>query len=159
MNHPHSNGRLAQPASVRGSGDPKVRAIRKELLLARADLDRLDIAQAGQELRRGVAKFSWLSGLIPGISRFRSLRRLPAIGTLLGQHPVLGSIASAAFSGPVRRVVMRNAKPLLKWTAVGAIAWRGYKLWKAVRPQRGVSAAAAKRAGLAARSRDAHRGT
>ncbi|CBW75546.1 unnamed protein product [Mycetohabitans rhizoxinica HKI 454] len=157
MNHPYSNSRLAQPASVRGSGDPKVRAIRKELLLARADLDRLDIAQAGQELRQGVTKFSWLGRLMPGISRFRSLRRLPAIGALLGQHPVLGSIASAAFSGPVRRMVMRNAKPLLKWTVVGTIAWRGYKLWKAVRPQRSMPAAAARHTGPTAHSRDAHR--
>ncbi|MCG1042682.1 DUF3318 domain-containing protein [Mycetohabitans sp. B8] len=159
MNHSYSNGRLAQPASVRGSGDPKVRAIRKELLLARADLDRLDIADAGQALRQGVSKLSWIRWLMPGIGRFRSLRRLPAIGALLDQHPVLASIASAAFAGPVRRVVIRNAKPLLKWTVVGAAAWQGYKLWKEVRPQRRTAAAVAKDISPATRPRDAHRST
>jgi hypothetical protein len=159
MNNRHSNGRLAQPASVRGSSDPKVRAIRKELLLARADLDRLDIAGAGHELRQGAAKLSWIRWLMPGISRFRSLHRLPVIGALLNQHPVLGSIASAAFAGPVRRVVIRNAKPLLKWTVLGAAAWQGYKLWKAVRPQRHTTAAVAKDISPATRPRDAYRST
>lgn len=133
MNDSHSTSRFGQPASVRDSGDPKVRAIRKELLLARADLERFEIVQAGTELRQGVTKLSWIGWLMPGISRIRSLRRLPAVGALLDQYPLLGSIASVAFAGPVRRVVLRNAKPLLKWTVLGATAWQGYKLWKAVR--------------------------
>ncbi|KAG0162356.1 hypothetical protein DFQ28_004414 [Apophysomyces sp. BC1034] len=149
---------MAQPASVRNSSDPKIRTIRKELLLARADLERFEIAQAGAELRQGVAKLSWISRLMPGISRFRSLRRLPAIGALLDQHPLLGSIASAAFAGPVRRAVMRNAKPLLKWTALGTVAWQGYKFWKAVRPPRGAPDIARNASTVQARTRRARDG-
>jgi hypothetical protein len=136
MNRPDPSSRLPRTMSVRDSGDPKIRAIRKELLLARADVERLEIAQASTELRHGVASFSWVRWFLPGLGTARTLRGLPAIGALLEHYPLLGSLASLVFAGPVRRTLLRHAKPLLKWSALGAAAWQAYKIWREVRPQR-----------------------
>ena len=43
-----------------------MRALRKELLIARADVERMEIAQATTDLRYSVTHFSFLKMLIPG---------------------------------------------------------------------------------------------
>ncbi|UDG82341.1 DUF3318 domain-containing protein [Candidatus Vallotia cooleyia] len=143
MNDPHSSNYPTQSSLLEKLSDPRVRAIRKELLLSRAALNRLDIAGAGQALHQSALRLSWIGWLIPGISQFRALRRFPAISALLNEHVVMQSMASAVFSGPVRRAVIRNAKPLLKVIVISLVAWKSYKLWKAVCPSHDVSATAA----------------
>ncbi|WP_225721640.1 DUF3318 domain-containing protein [Candidatus Vallotiella sp. (ex Adelges kitamiensis)] len=136
MNNLYSNSYLTQLAPPQESNYSKikVRKLRKEVLLARAHRNRIDIANASEEIRQGVSKLSWIKWLIPGISRCRVLSGLPAaICESLNQYPVLSSIISATLAGSVRRLVIRNFKHLLKWTVISAAVWTSYNLWKAVR--------------------------
>ncbi|CAG7601449.1 DUF3318 domain-containing protein [Candidatus Vallotia tarda] len=138
MNNTHSSSHLAYLTSMRGLNYPKgkVRGLRKEVLRARADRNRLDIVSAGQEMFYDISRFNWMRWLIPGINRYRLLCKFPlAVRKFLDQHPVLSSIASAILAGPIRRVIIHNAKPLLKWSVIGIAAWKCYFLWKAVRPK------------------------
>jgi Protein of unknown function (DUF3318) len=137
MNRPDPSARSRHPVSMRASGDPKIRAIRKELLLARADLERLEIAKASAELRHGVTGFRWVRWVLPSFRATRSLRGIPAIGSLLEHYPLLGSLASLAVAGPIRRTVVRHAKPLLKIGALGVAGWQAYRIWRDLRSPRG----------------------
>src|SRR3954447_23091192 len=53
-----------QPA--RDLSAPQLRELRKELLLVRADVERMEFAQATLELREAVTHFSWLKFIVPG---------------------------------------------------------------------------------------------
>lgn len=136
MNRPDSSSQLLRTRSVRDSGDPKIRAIRKELLLARADIERLEIAQASAELRHGATSFSWIRWFLPRLGAGRTLRGLPGVGALLQQYPLVGSLTSLFFARPLRRTLLRHARPLLKWSALGAAAWQAYRIWRDVRSGR-----------------------
>ncbi|MGF6634600.1 hypothetical protein OKW39_001751 [Paraburkholderia sp. MM6662-R1] len=74
---------------------PHLRALRKELLLVRADVERVELARASFELRQAVTHFSWLRFVIPGFGGVRvgkgpkaSVLNAGTIGALLKQYPV-----------------------------------------------------------------------
>ena len=50
-----------------------------------------------------------------------------AVGVLLKQYPLLGSLASIALNGPLRNMAVRLARPGLK---VGIAALTGWSLWQ-----------------------------
>src|SRR5580704_7275327 len=77
---------------------PHLRALRKELLLVRADVERMELAQATIELRQAVTHFSWLKFLVPGFGGMRtgsgqksSFINAGSIGALLKQYPFISS--------------------------------------------------------------------
>ena len=45
-----------------------MRALRKELLTVRADVERMELARATIELRQAVIHFSWLKFVLPGFA-------------------------------------------------------------------------------------------
>ncbi len=47
---------------------PHMRALRKELLIARADVERMELRASGADLRHSVKNFSVLKFLVPGRS-------------------------------------------------------------------------------------------
>jgi hypothetical protein len=130
---------------------PHMRALRKELLIARADVERMELAQASADLRYNVTHFSFLKFLMPGrgkrraagtggglMSRLGDLfggaaRGAPGLGLLLRQYPVISSLASLVLAKPVRVKLMRNAKPLLKWGGLGLLGWEAYRVYKQVK--------------------------
>ncbi|KAA8764275.1 hypothetical protein AQ908_18025 [Burkholderia pseudomallei] len=110
------------------------RALRKELLILRSDVERLELAQAGAELRQSITHFKWLKLLVPGVSGGslgKSARNVNAtLGMLVSQYPLLSSLASVVLAKPVRALLRASARPALKWGAVGFALWEGYQIWK-----------------------------
>ncbi|KND55441.1 hypothetical protein BPUN_2359 [Candidatus Paraburkholderia kirkii] len=124
---------------------PQMRALRKELLLARADVERMELRQATYDLRASVMHFSFLRFLMPGGGSRRWGRRGESsgiagmLGSLLGsgnvgalfkQYPIVGSVASLVLTKPVRTRLLRSAKPLLKWGGLALAGWEGWRIYQ-----------------------------
>jgi hypothetical protein len=110
-----------------------MRAVRKELLLLRAEVERAEFVQARAELHRKFANLSWLKLLVPGLGSVRPKGGGRGVNATIMDwvlnHPLASSVASLALGKPLRATVAAGAKPLLTWGAVGAAAWAGVKLW------------------------------
>ena len=94
--HPDTAFRSKRPAA-RDLSAPHLRALRKELLLVRADVERMELAQATVDLRQAVTHFSWLKFIVPGLAGMRWSKARTAsagIGSLLKEYPLISSIAS-----------------------------------------------------------------
>ncbi|WP_321793861.1 DUF3318 domain-containing protein [Burkholderia pyrrocinia] len=120
------------------------RALRKELLILRSEVERLELAEAAGEMRQAVTRFSWLKVFVPGLStnKFsRSAKNLNAsLGQLVNQYPMLSSLASLVLAKPVRSLLRASAGPALKWGTLGFAAWEVYRIWKQSRDERGLDA-------------------
>jgi len=127
---------------------PHLRALRKELLMVRADVERMELVQATFQLRQAVAHFSWLKFILPGFGGLRvgkgskaSIINAGTIGALLKQYPVISSIASILLAKPLRTTVAAGAKPALKWGSIGLAAWEAYRIWQQIKRDSAVDAA------------------
>ena len=125
---------------------PHMRALRKELLIARADVERMELRQATHDLRSSVTHFSFLRFLMPGGGAPRwgkrrgsaggiggvlgSLLGSGNIGLLLKQYPIVGSLASLILTKPVRTKLLRSAKPVLKWGGLALAGWEGWRIYQ-----------------------------
>jgi hypothetical protein len=115
---------------------PHLRALRKELLIVRADVERMELAQATLDLRNAVTHFSWLKFIVPGFGAMPWGRRRGAasgIGALLREYPLISSIVSLVLAKPIRNKVTATAKPALKWGSVALAAWEAYRIYRQVR--------------------------
>lgn len=110
-----------------------MRAVRKELLLLRAEVERAEFVQARAELHRKFANLSWLKLFVPGLGRARSKPSGHGVNATLSDwvlgHPLVSSLASVVLTQPLRATIAAGAKPLLKWGALGAAAWAGLRVW------------------------------
>jgi hypothetical protein len=110
-----------------------MRAVRKELLLLRAEVERAEFVQARAELNQKFANLGWIKLLVPGLGGMRAKRpgrgANASIGDWLFQHPLVTSLASLLLRKPLRATVAAGAKPLLKWGALGAAAYAGLRAW------------------------------
>ncbi|MEW9583006.1 DUF3318 domain-containing protein [Paraburkholderia sp. DGU8] len=127
---------------------PHLRALRKELLMVRADVERMELVQATVELRQAVTHFSWLKFILPGFGGLRvgkgskaGIINAGTIGALLKQYPVISSIASILLAKPLRTTVVAGAKPVLKWGSIGLAAWEAYRIWQQIKRDSAVDAA------------------
>ncbi|WP_175754703.1 DUF3318 domain-containing protein [Burkholderia ambifaria] len=116
------------------------RALRKELLILRSEVERLELAEAAADVRHAVTRFSWLKVFIPGLSGgtfSQSAKNLNAsLGHLVNQYPMLSSLASLVLAKPIRSLLRASAGPALKWGTVGFAAWEVYRIWKQSRDER-----------------------
>ncbi|UEP35471.1 DUF3318 domain-containing protein [Burkholderia ambifaria] len=116
------------------------RALRKELLILRSEVERLELAEAAADVRHAVTRFSWLKMFIPGLSGGtfgQSAKNLNAsLGHLVNQYPMLSSLASLVLAKPIRTLLRASAGPALKWGTVGFAAWEVYRIWKQSREER-----------------------
>ncbi|AXL52792.1 hypothetical protein DSC91_005947 [Paraburkholderia caffeinilytica] len=126
---------------------PHLRALRKELLLVRADVERMEFAQATIELRQAVKHFSWLKFILPGFGGLRMGRGSKAnflnagsIGALLKQYPFVSSVASLLLAKPLRATLAAGAKPALKWGSLALAGWEAYRIWKQIKKDSAASA-------------------
>ncbi|MGF6815541.1 hypothetical protein OKW33_002347 [Paraburkholderia atlantica] len=129
---------------------PHLRALRKELLLVRADVERMELAQAAFELRQAVTHFSWLKFVIPGFGGVRvgkgsKARVLNAgtIGALLKQYPFISSVVSLLLAKPLRATVVKSARPALKWGSLALGAWEAFRIWQQMKNESAAARAAA----------------
>ena len=144
MSHYDDTFKAQKRATAHKLSTPHMRALRKELLIARADVERMELAQASADLRYKVSHFSVLNLLIPGRrkrgraaggSGFMSglsglFGSAGGLGLLLKQYPVVSSLASLVLAKPVRSRLLASAKPLLKWGGLGLLGWEAYRVWK-----------------------------
>jgi Protein of unknown function (DUF3318) len=146
MSHNDDTFKAQKRANAHKLSTPHMRALRKELLIARADVERMELAQASADLRYKVRHFSILSLLMPGrgkrgrasggsgfmnrISGLGGLFNSGGLGVLLKQYPVVSSLASLVLTKPVRRRLLASAKPLLKWGGLGLLGWEAYRVWQ-----------------------------
>lgn len=138
MSHVHPDAAFRrQQKTTKDLSAPQLRALRKELLTVRADVERMELAQATIELRQAVTHFSWLKFIVPGFGGVRtrsgekaSFINAGTIGALLKQYPFVSSIASMLLAKPLRATVAAGAKPALKWGSLGLAAWEAYRIWQ-----------------------------
>jgi hypothetical protein len=157
MNDPHLDPHLdpfrPQRRPARNLSAPHLRALRKELLIVRAEVERVELAESYADLRQTITHFSWLKFLVPTIAKSRGgafgSTLGPMLGRLMKQYPLVGSLVSLVLAKPLREGVASAAKPLLKWAGIGLTAWEAYRRWVRVRQQvrQQPDAAAARAAG------------
>ncbi|WP_186250906.1 DUF3318 domain-containing protein [Burkholderia gladioli] len=145
MNQPASDDLFRQPRSRHKLSATQYRALRKELLILRSDVERLELAQAGGELREALTHFRWLKLLMPGFSGgslSKSAKGLNAsLGSLVSQYPLVSSLASAVLAKPVRSLVTRGAGPAIKWGSIGFAVWEAYQIWKGAQREKAAAEA------------------
>ena len=126
---------------------PQLRALRKELLLVRASVERAEMAESLVELRSAVTTFSWLRFVVPGFGRSGTAASGvgASLGSLLKQYPLLSSLVSLIVAKPLRTSIVTVARPVIKWGGLAFTAWEAYRVWQQVRRQRGASAGSAGR--------------
>lgn len=114
---------------------PQLRALRKELLIVRAGVERAEMAEAIVELRETVTHFSWLRFLVPGLGRSHGSGVGAGLGNLLKQYPLLSSLVSLILAKPLRSGVLSVARPLVKWGGLAFTAWEAYRVWQQMKRQ------------------------
>ncbi|MGU7782368.1 DUF3318 domain-containing protein [Burkholderia sp. PU8-34] len=116
------------------------RAIRKELLILRSEVERLELAEAGAAMRQAVTRFRWLKVLVPGLTGGafgQSAKNLnTSLGNLVNQYPMLSSLVSIVLAKPVRSLLRASTGPALKWGSLGFAAWEIYRFLKQSREER-----------------------
>jgi hypothetical protein len=149
MSHYDDTFKAQKRATAHKLSTPHMRALRKELLIARADVERMELAQASADLRYKVSHFSFLSLLMPGrrkrgrasgdgfMSRLGGLSGLfnkgSGLGLLLKQYPIVSSLASLVLTKPIRTRLLASAKPILKWGGLGLVGWEAYRVWQQIK--------------------------
>ncbi|MGF6776315.1 DUF3318 domain-containing protein [Paraburkholderia sp. GAS334] len=140
MSQVHSGHAFRSKRPSKELSAPHLRALRKELLLVRAEVERMELVQATVDLRRAVTHFSWLKFFVPGFGGMRW--GAPAgIAGLLKQYPLLSSLASLLLARPLRATVAAGAKPAIKWGSLAFAAWEAYRIWRQVKDSEGGSKA------------------
>ncbi|WP_109482385.1 DUF3318 domain-containing protein [Paraburkholderia sp. C35] len=143
MSQVHSdNAYRSRRPTAKDLSAPHLRALRKELLIVRADVERMELAQATLELRSAVTHFSWLKFIVPGFAGSMPWARkrgvaAGGIGALLKEYPLISSIASLVLAKPIRNTVFATAKPVFKWGSVGLAAWEAYRIYQQVKRESG----------------------
>ncbi len=132
MNRPNDpRAALALSSRRRGSTDRESRAIRKEILLLRCELERMEIAEASAELRGRFAHFGWLKMLVPRFGGRGGRGGMAGFSHLLKDYPLVSSLASLALTHGPKLKSLTRLKPVLKFCAVAFAAWQAVNLWKA----------------------------
>ncbi len=126
--------------SRRGDGVRLPLAIRKELLLTRAALERYDYTQARNDVQRAADRTFSLGGfgaLLPSL--IRPLARPNSLMRTLGiarEYPLLGTVLSLAYAGLRRTVIGRVTRRLGKLGLAAGAAWWGYRKWQETQADR-----------------------
>ncbi|CAG4901957.1 DUF3318 domain-containing protein [Paraburkholderia saeva] len=136
MSQPHPDHTFRSKRASKHLAAPHLRALRKEILIVRADVERMELVQATVELRQAVTHFSWLKFFVPGFGGMRwgaPKGNAAGIAGLLKQYPLLSSLASLLLAKPLRATVAAGAKPAIKWGSVAFAAWEAYRIWQQVK--------------------------
>jgi hypothetical protein len=108
----------------------QLRILRKEMLVLRASVERAEVAQAGQELRRKFTHFGWLKWLAPTWAA--GTTELGNLGSIMSKYPMLSSVLSLAMSTGLRHTALRLVKPAAKVGVAAFAGWSAWKVWRSV---------------------------
>jgi hypothetical protein len=131
---PDTAFRPARPRS-HDLSTPQLRALRKELLIVRASVERAEMTSAVIELRESVTRFNWLRFLVPGVGRSHSRGLGAGLSNLLTQYPLLSSLVSLIVAKPLRGRVFKAARPIIRWGTLAFTAWEVWRVWQQTRRQ------------------------
>ncbi|WP_020204616.1 DUF3318 domain-containing protein [Cupriavidus sp. WS] len=118
----------AHPRPVRYSREVRLPlAIRKELLITRAALERYDCAQALHQVRGSAARFGRLGNWLPRVAQPASLLKLLGLAR---DYPVLSSTISLALPLLRKTPVLRWGWKLAKLGGLAAAGYWAYDTWQ-----------------------------
>lgn len=142
-----ANASARRASSRQGSLSARqLREVRKELLVARASIERLTIVEASTDLSQRISRFGWLGLLVPGFARRAQvgdgnawLAGLPgflqpalqAVLPLLRRHPVGAAVISLLLGLPGSGA-LRRAGGSAKWAGAALLGLKAYRLWRRV---------------------------
>ncbi|BBE08719.1 Uncharacterized protein MCB1EB_0558 [Mycoavidus cysteinexigens] len=112
---------------MRHSGKRLERVMRKELLLLRAEVERAELVEAAAALHNKFSYFSWLKGFLPLPTTVNAAPIKDIKDFVPRAYTTLKSAMSLLL---LLRPILRNARPLAKWTTIGVAAWKGVRLWR-----------------------------
>ncbi len=137
MNHTTSDHTFRSTPPNKALNTTQMRSLRKELLILRSNMERIELTQAATDLRQTVTHFHWLKSLLPRFSSAPAGKVTKAVtanlGVLINQYPLLSSIVSVLLAKPIRSLLKSGAKPIFKWGPLGFAAWEIYRSWKATK--------------------------
>lgn len=108
-------------------------AIRKELLVARAALERNEFVQAGHALSVKFRYLSWIKRLwLAGRKQ-----GFDNLGSLLRRYPRLSTVVSLLLFIPARTILLRkgklSAKQIAKWIGIGGALYKAIGIGRQVK--------------------------
>jgi len=122
----------------------QLREVRKELLVARAAVERMTVLEARQDLAGQLTPFGWLGLLVPGFRRRAEagnveglLSTLPAflqpvaqiLLPLLRRHPLSSALLSLLLGLP-SSTRLRKAGGSAKWAGAAVLGFKAWGLWR-----------------------------
>ncbi len=107
-------------------------AVRKELLITRAALERYDCAQSLADVRASVRNIGRIGAWLPRVARPQSMWKLLGLAK---DYPILGSALSLALPFARRVPVLRWGWKLSKLGAVAGAGYWAYRTWQQARSQ------------------------
>jgi hypothetical protein len=135
MSQPQRDSFRPKRTPARDLSTPQLRALRKELLMVRADVERAELLESYTQLREKVTHFSWLRFLVPSLGKSSGGPLASTLGSLLKQYPVLGSLLSLVIAKPLRSGALSAVRPAIKWIGIAFTAWETYRIWQRLREQ------------------------
>jgi hypothetical protein len=140
MNRSTNSSNAAVAAGRQVLSDKRQRAVRKELLLARAALQRLEITQARAEIKHSVKGIGLAKIALPLLSR----RKKAGEPRLFNRYPLLGLLMSLIATRRRAQVqpkpvhprktrcngVMRRARTVARIGAGLLAVFEGYRMWR-----------------------------
>ncbi|XQU68354.1 DUF3318 domain-containing protein [Cupriavidus sp. H18C1] len=107
-------------------------AVRKELLITRAALERYDCAQSLADVRASVRNIGRIGAWLPRMARPQSMWKLLGLAK---DYPIVGSALSLALPLMRRVPVLRWGWKLSKLGAVAGAGYWAYRTWQQARSQ------------------------
>lgn len=107
-------------------------AVRKELLITRAALERYDCVHALHDVRESARSMLRIGALVPRVARPQSMWKVLGLAQ---KYPVLGTAVSLALPLLKRVPVLRMGVKMSKWGALGAAGYWLYQTWQQARAQ------------------------
>lgn len=110
------------------------RAIRKEILIARAAAERNEILEARAHLHAALSHFGWLRALAPSFAGRGPRRATGFMEAILYRYPLASRVGSLLLGVPAGRAVLKRAGLPVKVIAAAVMATKAWRLWQRFSP-------------------------
>ncbi|RZS77943.1 hypothetical protein [Pigmentiphaga kullae] len=114
---------------AREAGDIEAR---KELLLARSSIERMELAAHLHQIKEAVTPGQVLKSVLPSLGGSRGMATAMQAWRFLRRYPIVSSAASMVLA----RVRLGGVFRLLKLGGGAVAAYQAYKLWRAIKEDR-----------------------
>lgn len=101
-----------------------LRALRKELLIIRADVARMELMQSIFKLKQAVTYLNLLRHFLSSFGQFCWIRKGTAIAALFKTYPLVSSLVSLLLAKLLKISITKSVKPALKWGSFAFAIWK-----------------------------------